>query len=346
MIDIDNILENAKYIKESIPDAIDDKINYTLKYKCVRKNKKSLKNIMQMITYLITFFIAGTGIVFASTQIYKQYIKKQDEMQSSKLYELGDGITYNEIDLRLTDMTWNNEYGLYFKAITNAENYEIYKVRIQELPDIQDINFNENFLLIITIEKIDEPHKKDLEIYDISTSENETQIVLKQKENPNYDDNSNIYYAIIDKTLLKEKIDIKIQYPTISSEKFIDIEQIPKDYSTESAIKDGCIVIEKNKLLSNNINLLDNFVENADTNDFLRVYIKDEDGEIIIKDVKCINNIYYEKVVKLDDLTENISFNSYKDLHKVTNDLGIFYNWAKYGEDDNSMYPLVVIQNY
>ena len=345
MIDIDKILENSKYIKEELPEIIENRINYTLEYRCVRKSKNFLNKIVHLIIYFITVLITGTGIVFATTQIYSQYIKSQNKIESSLLHELGDGVSYIDIDLRVNDMLWNDEYDLYYKVIISEENYNIYKSRINMLPDVEDINFDKNFLLIVDVERTMELHRKDLEIYNISSNEDNTLlIVLKQKENPNYEDNSNIYYAIIDKTLLRDKINIEIQYPTISSENFINIEQIPMNYSTENAIKDGCIVIEKNKLLSNNINLLDNFVENPKTNEFLRIYIKDENEKIIIKDLVYKQNIYYEHIMEVAEINKNIAYNSYREIKKIQNKYGIFYNWLKYGEED-FMFPLVTIQN-
>lgn len=60
--------------------------------------------------------------------------------------------------------------------------------------------------------------------------ETTTHIIMKQKENPN----------------------------------FIKLSEIPSNYTIEDAIKDGCFVENKNKVVSSNIYTIDEFIKKAE----------------------------------------------------------------------------------
>lgn len=231
-----------------------------------------MNKIVKVSIILVCFVILLTGITYAGIFIYNEFInkqdeiefiKKQDEIESRGLFDLGDGITTYETDLMQNDMIWNSKSGLYHKLITNNVDYEKYKSRISELPGVSEINFDENFVVIIANENIRQMNEKDLTIYNVTADDTTTHIIMKQKENPNYNNENNIWYAIIDKSLLRDKADITIEHKELDTKEFANIKDIPKDYSIEQAIQDGCIVLKNNKLMSNNLELLDKFVEDT-----------------------------------------------------------------------------------
>lgn len=336
-------------------------LGYTLQNtkSLIHRGKKQLKKILlkkgfdemnkfvKVSIIIICTTILITGIAYAGVTIYNEYIKKQEQIQSRGLFDLGDGITTYEINLMANDMTWNEESRLYHKIINNKEDYEKYKSRVSELPDTKEINFDENFIVIIANENIRQMHEKDLTIYDITADENTTHIIMKQKENPDYNNENNIWYAIIDKSLLRENADVTIKHREIDTRNFAKAKDLPKDYSTQNAIQDGCIVLENNKVISNNIDLLDKFIETTTKgeNAFIRVYLTQKNNKIkgtSIKDVEYYNGIYYVSNYSLEG-SEKSYFNSFTNkLTKSQTSLGLEYYWLS--EDGMIGTPFIIIQ--
>lgn len=307
-----------------------------------------MNKISKIFIMIITTTILLSGIVYASVTIYNEYIKKQEEIKSRGLFDLGDGITTYETDLMANDMTWNDKSRLYHKIINTSEDYDKYKSRISELPNLEDINFDENFIVIIANENTRQMHEKDLTISKITADETTTHIEMKQKENPNYNNDNNIWYAIVDNSLLRENADVSIKNRKINVEGFTDVDELSKDYSVENAINDGCIVLENNKVKSNNIEILDKFIEKTEKGEqaTIRVYSKytafNTTETIYIKDVEYLNGIYYLNDYNLID-SEKSYFNSYTKLQKRNSNYDVIYSWI--GEDRNMEIPFIIIQN-
>ena len=171
---------------------------------------------------------------------------------------------------------------------------------------------------------------------------------MKQKENPNMNDTTNVWYAIVDNSQLKDKVKIKIEHKIFNNENVIKISELPIDYSVNTAIEDGCFVLINNKVVSSNEKQLDEFIEKTKNGEssFVRVYCKQQD-EVIITDVNFENGIYYTDTIVLG--TEEKYHNTYKELkkHEIKNgdykDIEyIFLN----GRNPNRGSPLVIIQNW
>lgn len=314
----------------------------------LKKGFDEMNKFAKVSIIIICATILMTGIAYAGVVIYNEYIKKQEQIQSRGLFDLGDGITTYEIDLMANDMIWNEESRLYHKLISNEEGYEKYKSRVSELPEVSEINFDENFIVIIANENVRQMHEKDLTIYNVIADENTTHIVMKQKENPNYNNENNIWYAIIDKSLLRENADVTIENREIDTRNFTKAKDLPKDYSIENAIQDGCIVLENNKIKSNNIDLLDKFIETTvkGENAFIRVYTAQNNNrldETRIKDVEYYNGIYYVSDYSLTG-NERSYFNSFTNkLTKRQTSLGTQYYWLS--EDGMNGTPFIIIQD-
>lgn len=308
-----------------------------------------MNKVLKIFIIIICTTALLSGIVYASVTIYNKYIKKQEEITSRGLFDLGDGITTYETDLMANDMTWNQKPRLYHKIISDEEEYNKYKSRINELPNLEEIHFEENFLLIIANENVRQLHEKDLTISEITADETTTHIIMKQKENPDYNNDNNIWYAIVDRSLLRENADVSIENRKVEVDGCISAEELPKSYSVENAISDGCIVLENNKVKSNNIEVLDEFIADTERGEksSIRVYSKftDSNGEetIYIKDVEYLNGIYYFNNYNLKDNEESY-FNSFTKLQKRNSSYGIVYYWIE--EDENSGAPFIIIQDY
>ena len=142
----------------------------------------------------------------------KSFIIENGEMQSRGLFEKDGDLSY-ENDLLDNDMTYNPDTRLYYKIINNMTDYNIYKERI-EVPELNEKDFEKNFLLVVSNENVRSQDEADLEISDVFVIDDIMQIAMKQKENPNYNSQTNVFWAIVDNAVLKDKVNVIIKYPT------------------------------------------------------------------------------------------------------------------------------------
>lgn len=142
-------------------------------------------------------------------------IKERGELKTSGLYNYNGDMSY-ENDLMQNDMTWHTECSLYHRIITNMNDYNKYKERIA-IPEMVEDDFNDTFLVIIADENLRKnPKETNLMVYDVSSDETTTYIKMKQKDNSKDGTDqelmNNVFYAIIDKSQLKENINVSIEY--------------------------------------------------------------------------------------------------------------------------------------
>ena len=313
----------------------------------IKKGFDEMNKVVKVFVIILCASVLLTGITYAGMIIYNEFIKKQDEVNSRGLFDLGDGHTYYEIDLMANDMIWNTKPRLYHRIIDNSKDYEKYKSRINEFPNVDEIDFNENFVVVIANENIRQPHEKDLTIFNITADENTTHIIMKQKENPDFNAESNIWYAIVDKSLLRESADVIIEQRIFNTGEYKDIKELPQDYSVENAIEDGCIVLQNNKVVSNNIDKLDNFMKETENNvnSFIRIYTEYKSSnidEVRVKDIEYYNGIYYLRDFNLKDEDKEY-YNSFTSkLKKSNNKFGTEYSWTS--ENGLTGSALIIIQ--
>lgn len=136
------------------------------------------------------------------------HIKQRDELATSVLYDYKNEDGTSADDLIFTDMTMNASCELYHKIITNEEDYNKYNSRFK----LPEIDFEKYFIVIVANEKIRDQDEVDMTIYKVISDETTTHIIMKQKQNPhNYSDN-NVFYAVVDKSELRENADVTIEY--------------------------------------------------------------------------------------------------------------------------------------
>ena len=305
-------------IDAKIKDVLSQDINEPYSYEKMIKNtlyQKKKINFLQVIKTSISIILGiliSTGTVFAGYTIYNEYIKKEEQIASRGLFDDGSGHTSYEIDLMSNDMTWHDDTRLYHKIIANIDDYNKYKSRVTELPNMTEQDLNENFLLVIANENYREAQELDIHISEVYCDNNNTYITLKQKENPNYDDDTNIWYAIIDKSQLRDNINIKIEHKEIKNENFVDIKTLSKDYSVQDARKDGCIIVENEK--TSEMDKIDEFLKTSknDESGFIRIYCRKDNyygiNELEIIDLQYENGLYYlaKRIIYSDFDNRNI----------------------------------------
>lgn len=293
--------------------------NYKAILSEIREDKIMNKNkILKAISTAILTLLGATTIAFASTQVYNNYIKEKNSIHSNAIFDNGTGMIDYETDLSQNDMFINANCTLYHKIITNMEDYNKYKERISELPEMSEERFRKSFLIIVANNIRRQPHERDLELYDITVDETTTHVIMKQKENPDYSQDyskkNNIWYAVVDRSLLKEYLETKIEHEYIENPHFVSLSELPNDYTIDDAIKDGCFVEDKNRVLSNNIYAIDEFIEKTEKNEtaFIRIYSKYDDY-IRIMDIEYKNGILFINVKSTEDTDIKVySYNSIK----------------------------------
>lgn len=326
--------------KIELPSKYTDMIQNTLRSRKIYSIKETLYRIF--VTILATI-LGMSGVCFASVKIYNEYIKKQEEIASRGLFDDGSGITTYETDLIQNDMIWDDDTGFSYKIISDFEDYKKYKKRIAILPDMTEDDIDNYFLVIITWQYKRMHHLRDLEVYDVTSDETTTYITYKQKENPNYDTENNIMYAVISKEKLRDNIKLQVDYRKISIPGFVDIEKLDSEYSLEDAVNDGCFVLYNNVLKSKNPKVIDDFIEKTENgeNATIRVY-REENFDIrkgiFICDVEYKDGIYYVTMKETIDQETRYIHCSYEKIVKHSSGFGISYAWVKEKEDVDDKY--------
>ena len=314
----------------------------------LKKGFDDMNKVLKVIIVILCITVSLTGITFAGVTIYNTFIKKQDKIETRGLFDDGRGYTDYETDLMANDMTWQDDVRLYYRTITNSNDYEKYKSRIPTFPEVSEINFDENFIVIIANENYRDYDEIDMEISNVYADETTTNIIMKQKENPNMNDTTNVWYAIVDNSQLKNNVKITIEHKNFNNENVIEISKLPLNYSVNTAIEDGCFVLKNNKVVSSDEKQIDNFIQKTKKGEssFIRVYSNYE-GEITITDVNFEDGIYYTNTIVLG--TEKKYHNTYKNLKRKEVRNGnykdieyVFYE----GRNSNGGVPLVIIQNW
>lgn len=314
----------------------------------LKKGFDDMNKVLKVVIVMLCITVSLTGITFAGVTIYNTFIKKQDKIETRGLFDDGRGYTDYETDLMANDMTWQDDVRLYYRIITNSNDYEKYKSRISTFPEVSEINFDKNFIVIIANENYRDFDEIDMEISNVYADETTTNIIMKQKENPNMNDTTNVWYAIVDNSQLKDNVKISIEHKSFNNENVIEISKLPLDYSVDTAIEDGCFVLRNNKVVSPDEKQLDEFIEKTKKgkSSFIRVYSNYE-GEITITDVNFEDGIYYTNAIVLD--TGKKYHNTYKNLKREEIKNGdykdieyVFYE----GRNPNGGVPLVIIQNW
>lgn len=106
----------------------------------------------------------------------------------------------------------------------------------------------------------------------------------------------------------------------VQNAKYIPLEQLPKEYTFEQALKDGCLIISYKNIY--NKGMLDKFIENTSINsknrvpDILRVAQSTTEGDLILTDVEYTKEGKYK--IRHDSTRDK--FSSEKDRIITTND--------------------------
>lgn len=234
-----------------------EKIN---KEKFFKKHQYKYTEIIRKITTAIGIvfgMIATTGIVYAG-MITHQTIQKSTK---TNFYE-NLGYYYDK------DMT-NFSDGIYYKKIYTYNEYMEAQKIWKNLVEMKEEDFEDNFVFIIAGE-----HYENISLYISNIMAKNEKLYIELKKNDEWNGNSVISTKIA-KELDRQNVEIK-NIPNIpdTSEKYVDMKSLNKYYTAEQAIADGCFTIKENKVISNDKQQLDKFIENCNNGieDVIRIY--------------------------------------------------------------------------
>ena len=238
----------------------------------IKNDKEYIKNnsLVRIIMNFIIVIIAITGVTYAGITVYK-FIQKETETDFSN-YDYSEDMQYYD--------------GIYYKRITSYQTYLKDLEKWNELVEMTEDDFNNYFVVVVAGENY---NTTGLYISDITTDQENIYIDLNKKDKW---DGSTVVSSKIEKDLYRENIVIR-NNPNVpdASNKFVSMEEIPIGYTKEQAIQDGCFVIEYNKVISDDKEEFESFIENANNGieGFIRIYQYDIIENVTIIDLECKN---------------------------------------------------------
>lgn len=243
--------------------------------KHVYKNTEYSLIVKTICTFVLTI-VTSLGMVYAGISTYKYM-----QVQTNTDFKNNESYDYNQ------DMKYQN--GVYYKKIFSYEEYLKSKEIWNNLVDIDKDEFKDYFVLIIAGENYS---TTGLEIYSSSIDDNKNMLTIQLIKNAD-DINKTVVSTKLPLEYNKDNIEINIKdkVPVISGIK--SIEELPKDYSKTQAINDNCFVIENNKIISENKNQLNEFIEDSKKGKNASIRIASYfDLELNIKDIEYKDGKY------------------------------------------------------
>lgn len=236
------------------------------------KNTDLIIKLTTLITYATSIF-ATAGIVYAGIVTYN-FIQKH----TTTNFNNNQGYEYNQ------DMIQVN--GIYYKKIMTYEEYIESKNKWSDLVEMKKEDFENYFVMVLAGENY---NTTGLYISNVETDDNMIYIDLNKKDT--YDE-STIISVKLEKCLNRDYVEIRnnSNIPDMSNN-YVEIENLDNEYTEEQAIKDDCFVIKYNKLVSDNNNQFDEFIDNCNNGieGTIRIYNYELTEKIIVTDIEYKN---------------------------------------------------------
>lgn len=238
------------------------------------RNTENLLTLKSLLTLVIAI-IATAGATYAGFITYN-YITKETYTD----FKQNPNYDYSQ------DMIYQNNF--YYKKVMTYEEYEKCKEVWNDLVEMNEEDFNDNFVVIVAVENTS---MLGLTVSDVSA--NDTTLYIKFKKDENEDYNKTVTSIKISKNLDRDIIKIEKVEKNIDYTDYERLEDLPHNYSKEQAIKDNCFVLENNEIISSNKEQLNEFVDNARNgiNSFIRI-VSYFDEQVKIKDLEYKDGEY------------------------------------------------------
>lgn len=144
-----------------------------------------------------------------------------------------------------------------YKYITSYNEYLEFKdYNCGQILEMAEDDFESNCLLLM-LNSTD--GYEGIYISDIKNTDDELEVIVR-KDDYNKEVNERLISLKLDKDMYNENIKFVVES---DRDMFINAANLPIDYTKEQAIKDNCIVIYNEKIITDNTNAIDEFVENT-----------------------------------------------------------------------------------
>ena len=298
---------------------------------------KQNKYLLATKTFIISLLslTATFGVVYASSELIKLLDKK------SSYADFNNNINYDFSQ----DMNYDQK--MYYKKINNYNEYLKYKSKWSTLIDMTEDDFVKNFLIILAVEN---ESMKNFSVSDVYSDSTTLYIVLNNdSDNKDFNENNSIIGIKLSKDIERNSIKIIKNESKIVNNNYTSISDIPDNYSIDDAKKDNCLVIQNNKIISDDTNALTSFINNSNSgsNCFIRIYncyTTNTGNRVTIKDLEYKNNKYALNVRTLNDSSKDLFYYEYSKIEKkVDNRYGTYYTLYNNTSSDDESTTLCLI---
>lgn len=304
---MDSLDRNLSKIFKSeitVPESFEQTIRNSLNGKQVRKSNKSIYSIMKIAATFVITGLFGIGAVFAGVSTYNYFTKASQQQVnvapgSNPKIDEEYGIIRNEAD-----------NGIHYKKISTYEEYQKCKKIWPELYDMNESDFKDYFMVMISI---GENSKLPFYVSEVKTDENNLYIKLSQSNDEiKYDHTETFFSLKIERKNDRDKIMIKREFltPNMDLNKYTDIKEIKESttYTKQQAIQEGCFVVENSNVISDDKLQVSNFVKNTEAGkeETIRIASYDSSGNMVI-DIEYRNGKYYVSKYMDNKWTNEIS---------------------------------------
>ena len=290
------MLDKNEYINEvwkQYENCLENNEKRNLYKKNVYKNAKYTIMFKSVLMILISIF-STFGIAYAGVTTYNNIVQRNDQNPFSDVdFDYKNDMIHQYIE---------NVGDIYYKKIMSYEEYVNYKRIWNNIIEMNEEDFKENFVLVTGTHSLS---LVGLYISNISSDGNTMYVTLKEKDNIEEEENQNL--------VISAKISLELNSDNVIFDKYVfkpdlgyvPIDELPSNYTKEQAIKDNCCVIYNSEIISNDKNQLNDFLEkaknNIETSIRIIIYYPNEITRAI--DIEYTNSKYiaYAKFIKHAD---------------------------------------------
>lgn len=258
---------------------------------------------------LIIFVICIMGI---SCFLWVSFYNKHSYLEVDNEFQIDNKVKHNNYSFvcnydSISDFNIDDNF-IKYKKVYDYDTYIKFKDLFNLDLKIEDSDFDNNFLIIIVLEK-----DFDFNIYNKYIINDTLKIELSKNLNTNQ--NTNGMCSLIDKTLDKEKIQISQSVVGFNMVSYKNISNF--EYSSiNDCIQDNCLVTDYQNHKTYNSYLIDDFVEkfkNLEEAEIRIFTLKKGDVNVKLYDIKFKDNkfIIGESISK-DFLGLNLYYESYE----------------------------------
>ncbi len=213
------------------------------------RNTDYILGVRTFATFLLSMVLtmAILGGVYATIKNYNNNFNQKEST-------VNNAVGHQDY---LFDMSYSKNSNIYYKKITTYDAYLESQKIWDDLIEMTQDDFNKNFVLVLNSTNID---RVGLYILNVSSDSSTLKIDVDKKEE---NDNS-VVSAKIPLDLDRDNIEINFIEKIPDMVGYEKMDNLPKEYEKEQALKDNCVVIDNNKFISDE-NKLKEFITKTES---------------------------------------------------------------------------------